>query len=101
MVEGKNLSVEQAHELGLLNRISTGASFIDEVMAYALEFVPPRRASRAVGHIKRAVVSGLESSFAEGLALERELQQRLFTSEDAAEGIRAYNEKRSPTFSGR
>ena len=36
-----------------------------------------------------------------GLALERELQQRLFRGADAAEGIAAYNEKRKPKFSGR
>jgi enoyl-CoA hydratase/carnithine racemase len=74
---------------------------LEEVLAYAAEFVPPKRASRAVGHIKRAVLSGMECGFNEGLALERELQQSLFTSDDAAEGIRAYNEKRPPKFSGR
>src|ERR671916_702226 len=55
----------------------------------ARKFPPPHRASRAVGHIKRAVQSGLEMSFSDGLALERELQQRLFESEDAREGIAA------------
>ncbi|HME92056.1 MAG TPA: enoyl-CoA hydratase/isomerase family protein [Myxococcaceae bacterium] len=100
MLEGKNLAVEQAHALGLVNRVVSGENFLDEVMAYAEEFVPPRRASMAAGHIKRAVLSGMETSLAEGLALERELQQRLFTSQDAAEGIRAYNEKRPPKFSG-
>jgi enoyl-CoA hydratase len=100
MVKGKNLSVEEAHALGLVNQISTGADYLQEVQEYAREFVPPRRASRAAGLIKRAVVSGLESGLAEGLALERELQQQLFISEDAGEGIRAYNEKRSPTFKG-
>lgn len=101
MVEGKNLGVEEAHKIGLITRICTTSQFIDEVMANAREFVPPRRASRAVGHIKRAVISGSEMAFSEGIALERELQQRLFVSDDSAEGIRAYNEKRSPHFSGK
>jgi enoyl-CoA hydratase len=101
MLEGKTLSIEQALALGLLNRVSSSENFLEEVLAYAGEFVPPRRASMAAGHIKRAVLSGMEMAFAEGLSLERELQQRLFTSQDAAEGIRAYNEKRPPSFSGK
>jgi len=101
IAEGKNLTVEQAQALGLVNRISTGKDFLQEAREYAQQFLPPRKASKAVGHIKRAVISGLEAGLAEGLALERELQQQLFTSEDAAEGIRAYNEKRPPTFRGR
>ena len=54
-----------------------------------------------MGHIKRAVQSGLEMSFSDGLALERELQQRLFESRDAREGIAANLEKRNPSFEGR
>jgi enoyl-CoA hydratase/carnithine racemase len=50
---------------------------------------------------RRAVASGLEMSFADGLALERELQQQLFLSDDAREGISAYVEKRTPNFKGR
>jgi enoyl-CoA hydratase/carnithine racemase len=53
-----------------------------------------------VGHIKRAVQTGVELPLEAGLALERELQQRLFTSEDAKEGIRAFTEKRPPRFQG-
>ena len=55
----------------------------------------------AVGGIKRAVQSGAELTLESGLALERELQQRLFESDDAKEGISAYNEKRKSSFSGR
>jgi enoyl-CoA hydratase len=47
------------------------------------------------------VQSGLEMSFLDGLALERELQQRLFESDDAREGIAANLEKRTPIFTGR
>ncbi|MFT3835746.1 MAG: enoyl-CoA hydratase/isomerase family protein [Myxococcaceae bacterium] len=102
MVEGRNLSVTEAHQLGLVTRVASGAKpFIDEVLEYAGEFVPPKRASMAVGHIKRAVQTGLEVGFQDALALERELQQRLFQSADAGEGIRAFNEKRKPQFQGK
>ena len=54
-----------------------------------------------MGLIKRAVQSGAEVPFEYGLAIERELQQQLFQSEDAKEGIAAYNEKRMATFKAR
>ena len=54
-----------------------------------------------VGRIKRAVHSGLEVGFEQGLALERELQQQLFQSEDASEGLQAYLAKRPPQFKGK
>jgi len=44
------------------------------------------------------VVSGAEIGFQEALALERELQQQLFKSEDAREGLAAYVEKRTANF---
>ena len=51
--------------------------------------------------IKRAVASGWEVPLESGLALERELQQQLFASDDAREGIGAYGEKRKAAFSGK
>jgi enoyl-CoA hydratase/carnithine racemase len=106
MATGALFSFEDAHAMGLVNHVFgeaelNGKSFADAVQEYARQFTPPNRASKAVGHIKRAVQSGLESSFAEGLSLERELQQRLFESEDAQEGLRANFEKRNPEFRGR
>jgi enoyl-CoA hydratase len=71
------------------------------VLEYAQSFCPPNKPSKAVGRIKRAVQTGWEVPIESGLALERELQQQLFQSEDAAEGLAAYNEKRKPDFKGR
>jgi enoyl-CoA hydratase len=104
MVEGMNLSFDQAEGLGLVNKQIEAAdaqTFLGEVLAYAKRFVPPGRAARAVGAIKRAVQSGLEMSFGDGLSLERELQQQLFQSDDAKEGFAAFLDKRAPQFKGR
>src|SRR2546423_2602456 len=87
MALGTNLSVDQAHALGLVNALVDDAGFDAAAAEHARKFVPPSRASKAVGAIKRAVVSGLEMDFHSGLALERELQQQLFISDDANEGI--------------
>ena len=70
-------------------------------MIYAKQICPPNKASKAVGRIKRSVVTGSEIPFAEALGLERELQQLLFTSEDAKEGLAAYAEKRAANFKGK
>jgi len=101
MVTGRTFSFEEALEFGLIHYIYEKESYWEEVMAYARQFCPPNKASRAVGRIKRAVVTGSEVGLAESLGLERELQQLLFTSEDAKEGLKAYTEKRQPEFKGK
>ena len=101
MALGSTFDFEEAEKLGLVNHVFEKENFLPQVLDYAAQFVPPAKASRAVGHIKRAVQSGLEVSFESGLALERELQQQLFQSADAAEGLSAYVEKRKPSFKGK
>jgi enoyl-CoA hydratase len=101
MATGRTFSFEEALEMGLIHYIYERESFWEDVMAYAKQFCPPNKASRAVGRIKRSVVTGSEIPFAEALGLERELQQLLFTSEDAKEGLAAYVEKRAANFKGK
>jgi enoyl-CoA hydratase/carnithine racemase len=101
MCSGRTFTFEEAHTLGLVNQVFEADGFMDRVLDYARTFTPPGAAAKAVGAIKRAVQSGLEMSFEGGLSLERELQQQLFQSEDAREGIKAYVDKRKASFRGR
>ena len=101
MTEGKLVSFEEAQQLGLVNYIYEPENYWEQVMNYARSFCPPNKASKTVGRIKRSVQSGSEVALSEALAIERELQQLCFQSEDAKEGLAAYAEKRQGHFAGR
>jgi enoyl-CoA hydratase len=102
MVTGRLIDFEEAQKLGIVNYIHEGdtASFAAHIHDYATQFCPPNKAAKAAGRIKRSVQSGWEVPFESGLAIERELQQQLFESPDAKEGLDAYISKRKPEFRG-
>jgi enoyl-CoA hydratase len=99
MITGKLLSPDEALAIGLVNYVYPKDSFARDVQAYAT--VLAHGPSRAVSLIKRSVMEGIEMPLTAGLALERELQNRLFVTEDAKEGLAAFAEKRKPSFKGR
>jgi len=104
MVTGELFDFDKGQELGLINKIfdgETGENFMEQVINYARQFTTPNKAARAVGQIKRSVQSGGEVALESALALERELQQQLFQSEDAKEGLEAYVSKRKAVFKGK
>lgn len=101
MAKGELFDFDAGKALGVVNEVLDAAGFEEAALAYARSFCPPNKASMSVGLLKRAVVTGAEVPLEQGLALERELQQRLFESADAREGIAAYNERRKPRFTGR
>ena len=103
MASGRTFDYDEAEKLGLVNSVRDGkddASFLDAVLGYARSFTTPDKAALSVGHIKAAVQGGVDVPLDVGLALERELQAKLFASLDAKEGIGAFVEKRTARFRG-
>ena len=98
MITGRLLTPDEALAMGLVNYVYPKESFTADLHAYAKALA--EGPSRAVSLIKRSVIEGIELSLTGGLALERELQNRLFITDDAKEGISAYIEKRPPAFKG-
>jgi enoyl-CoA hydratase len=99
MITGRLLTPEEALQIGLVNSLYPKETFAQDVQAYASALA--HGPSRAVSLIKRSVMEGIEQPLTSGLALERELQNRLFITEDAKEGLAAFVEKRKPNFKGR
>ena len=99
MVTGDPVGPDEALQLGILDRVLPDENFHQESMNYAAKLAAG--ATLAQGYIKLSVNAGLECGLAEGLAIERAHQNQLFASEDVAEGLKAFLEKRPPKYHGR
>lgn len=99
MVTGEPVGAEEALQLGIVDRVFPEEKLQGEVMAYARKLASGP--TMAQGYIKLSVNMGLETGLSEGLAIERAHQNQLFASEDVAEGLKAFLEKRPPKYQGR
>ncbi len=99
MITGTALSPQRAFELGIVDRLVPADRLRDEAVEYVARLAAGP--SQAIGSIKIAAGIGVDLPLEGGLALEREAVWRLFTTEDAAEGLNAFAEKRPPRWSGR
>lgn len=99
MLAGRDLSADEACQIGLVNRVADPASLLGEAESLAGDIA--KLAPLAIRACLQAVTRGLELPLADGLALEAELFASLFATEDMREGTRAFLEKRTPVFKGR
>ena len=99
LLSGQPVAPARALEVGLVDRIVPGESLLEEAIGYVAKIA--QGPSLAVGNIKVATKIGADLPLEGALALEREAVWRLFMSEDAAEGMAAFAEKRAPSWKGR
>ena len=93
------MDAQEAERAGLVSRIVAPDKLLDEALAAAnaiCDYSMP-----AVAMAKEAVNRAYETTLREGLLFERRLFDALFATEDRAEGMAAFLEKRSPQFRGR
>ena len=99
ILTGDPITADEAYQLGLVNRVVSADSLMAEARSLAETLLA--RGPLALRAAKQAVLEGASLSFDQGLALELDLFSKVMRTEDAAEGPRAFAEKRAPKFQGR
>jgi len=89
----------RALEVGLLNEIVEADVLMDRAFDWARRITA--NAPLAVQATKESVIRGLSGTLAEAYGIESELSSKVFATEDAKEGPRAFKEKRAPNWTGR
>jgi enoyl-CoA hydratase len=90
---------ERALELGLVNEIVEPERLMDRAVEWAARICA--NAPLAVQATKESVLRGLAGTLDDAYRVERELSKKIFATDDAKEGPRAFAEKRSPVWRGR
>ncbi len=96
---GDRITAQEAYQIGLINKVVP----LPELMPTAQRIAERicENGPLAVRTIKEIAVRALSMPMEQGFILESLLGQRVFASEDAKEGPRAFAEKRKPVFKGR
>jgi enoyl-CoA hydratase/carnithine racemase len=98
LLTGLPFSAEEGEKWGLVNRVVAGENLLTKTFETAQHIAA--NAPISVRQAKQSIHRGLQMSLSDGLAFEIEAYNRMVSTEDRREGIRAFNEKRKPQFRG-
>lgn len=98
ILTGLPFTAAEACDWGLVNRVFPQAELLEAALATARRIAG--NAPISVRQAKQSISRGMQMSLADGLAFEIECYNRMVSTEDRLEGIRAFNEKRKPQFRG-
>jgi enoyl-CoA hydratase/carnithine racemase len=99
ILTARPFSAEEALAWGLVNRLCEPGKVVQEALRVAERLAS--LAPLAVRQAKHAIRQGLHRDLASAMQLEIEAYNRLVGTDDRREGVRAFNEKRTPKFKGR
>jgi 2-(1,2-epoxy-1,2-dihydrophenyl)acetyl-CoA isomerase len=98
-IECERIPAERCVQLGLANRTAPAASLLDDTLAWARSIA--ERAPLSLAATKKAMRHAAGHDWANTFDIEAPLQRKLRESEDCAEGVAAFFQKRKPEFKGR
>jgi len=99
VLTGRFITVTEALQAGLINRVTPVELYLEEAVKLATEVAA--MSPLAVKMAKESVLKAFDSTLDEGLHFERKNFYLLFASEDQKEGMQAFMEKRPPSFKGK
>ena len=99
ILTGVTIDTQEAHRVGLVNKVVSSKELNETVMNIAQEMAS--KGPIALKYAKEAISTGMDLTLEQGLHLEGDLYMLLHTSRDRTEGIRAFQEKRKPQFEGK
>ena len=98
ILTGELIDAQEANRIGLVSRVVPADKVTTTVMDLAKDMAS--KSSVSLEYCKEAIVKGMDLSLEQGLRLEADLYFLMHTTHDRKEGIRAFQEKRKPKFTG-